>query len=112
MSGFAALAYFNVHPVFGIQYYAVFFDNALVYTVIYGKALEVPERISKTRNALSLAANRLKNRADWKRIERQVRSIPLVGVKVGEFHVLEKMSTPVFLDFVLNNVVNLLVTFK
>ena len=112
VSGFAALAYFSVHPVFGVQYYAVFFDTSFIYMVIYGKAFEVPQRISKTRNAIRLAANRLKNRAEWKMIERQVRSIPEVGVKVGEFHVLEKTSTPVFLDFVVNNVVNLLVTFK
>ena len=110
--GFAAVAYFSVHPVFGLMYYAMFFDTSFIYTVIYGKAFKVPERISKTRNAIRLAANGLKNRAEWKMIERQVRSIPSVRVKVGEFHILERTSTPIFLDFVFKSVVNLLVTFK
>ena len=41
---------------------------------------------------------------------RRVRSIPSVGLKVGDFHMLERESTPIFMDYVLKNIVNLLVT--
>ena len=41
----------------------------------------------------------------------QVRSIPAsVGIKVGDFHMLERVSTPVFVHYVITNIVNLPVT--
>ena len=41
---------------------------------------------------------------------RRLKSIPLTGLKVGGFHFLETTSTPIFIDYVVNKIVNLLVT--
>ena len=65
----------------------------------------------KTKNLLWSSATR-NGRASGRRIlEKQVKSIPPVGIKVGEFHMLERASTPVFLHYVLTNIVNMLVAF-
>ena len=45
-------------------------------------------------------------------LNRQLKSVPSTGIKVREFHVLERTSTLVFLHYVFVNVVNMLVTFK
>ena len=42
---------------------------------------------------------------------RQARSIQPVGIKVGGFHTLERLSTPIFIQYVLANVVNMLVAY-
>ena len=41
---------------------------------------------------------------------RHLVSIPPIGFKVGDFHLLKRASTPIFIDYVVNNIVNLLVT--
>ena len=43
-------------------------------------------------------------------VNRQVKSISADGINVGDFHTLERTSTPVFVDYVVRNIVNLLVT--
>ena len=44
-----------------------------------------------------------------KALEMLMNSIPLVGLRVGDFHMLERVSTPVFMDYVVRSIVNLLV---
>ena len=49
-----------------------------------------------------------------KMVKMQVRSVAgalgRLGIKVGDFHMLERASTPVYIDFVIMSIVNLLVT--
>ena len=45
-------------------------------------------------------------RAEWKVLKRRLISIPSMEIKVGEFHTLERNSTPVFLNYVLTSVVS------
>ena len=111
-AGYAAIAHFSDHPIFGIMYYVVCIEASLLYSISYQKAFKVPHLIEKARMACKLSGQRLASRAQYRGIEKQLRSIPPVGIKVGEFHMLERTSTPLFLQYVLTNIVNMLVTFK
>ena len=110
--GYAAIAHFNQHPVFGTMYYIVFFETSFVYTVIYEKAFKIPYLMATAKISLSLRAQGMQNEVPRKVLARQLKSMPLVGIKVGGFHLLERTSTPVFLHYILVNIVNMLVTFK
>ena len=98
-SGYTAIAHFSDHPVFGVMYYVIFADCSLTYAVMYEKGFKVPDLITKVRAALRLRARRFGNKAQRNLLERQVMSIPPVGIKVGGFHMLERTATPVFLNF-------------
>ena len=112
VSGYAGIAHFSEHVVFGIMYYALLFEGSLIYTLMYEKGFKVPTLFGKTRTLLMLRANRNVSRADWKVLKRRLISIPSMGIKVGGFHTLERTSTPVFLNYVLTNVVSMLVALE
>ena len=110
--GYAAIAHFKDYTIFGVMYYALFLDASLIYTLLYEKALRVPALFKESKVQLRFCAKRIKVRAERDLLERQALSVPPVGIKVGSFHVLERTSTPVFVNFVLNNVVSMLVVYK
>ena len=112
INGYAAIAHFGEHPIFGVLYYVIWIDCAIIYTVIYEKAFKVPDLITKTKTAFRLRERGMRNKAARNVFERQVKSVQPMGIAVGEFHTLERTSTPVFVDYVLTNIVNMLVAYR
>ena len=109
VTGYAAIAHFTDFPLFGVMYYVIFFDVLLIYALLYEKGFKVAALFERAKDTLVLHSRKGANGAEWKILKRQVRSIPTVGIKVGEFHMLERTSTPVFLHYVLGNVITMLV---
>ena len=107
-AGYAAIAHFNDHPLFGVMYYCILLDCSYVYIMGYGKAFKIPALFERaTQRAMLLAGNGSSEASKvWMR---QIRSIPRIGIKVGEFQMMEQVSTLIFIDFVLGNVVSMLV---
>ena len=112
ISGYAAIAHFTDHPVFGIMYYILLVDLVLVYSIIYAKAFRVPLLIRNATMSLEVFANGIGNKAERNFLRKQVKAIPPQGIQVGRFHTLERTSTPVFLHYILTNVVNMLVAYR
>ena len=111
--GYAAITHFQDYPIFGMMYYVILLDASLVYILIYGTGFKVSDAFCKVKHMLRLRASRYgRRRREWKTLDRQLKSIPSVGIKVGQFHVLERTSTPIFLHYVLINIVNMLVAYR
>ena len=43
---------------------------------------------------------------------RAIRSVPTIGIKVGDFHTFERMSTANFLGFAVKNITRILIGFR
>ena len=115
ISGYAAIAHFKDHPIFGAMYYFIFFNASLVYILVYDQAFKVPDLFGQAVRVTLLRVGKQREpglAVKKKVLDRQLKAVPAVGVKVGEFHTLERISTPVFLNYVLNNVVSMLVAFE
>lgn len=100
-----------------MMYYVIFFDVTVAYSLMYQKALKTPALFKQALNAelgmLRHERDKVTGRGTITRVlVRQFRSIPSMGIKVGEFHTLERTSTPAFLDFALKNIVSMLMAFK
>ena len=108
MTGYAAIAHFRKQPVFGVLYYVMFLDGFLIYTLLYEKGFMVPRLFEQAKTMLMLSGTQ----AEREMLRRQVKSIPPLGIMVGQFHMLERTSTPVFMHYVLSNIVSMLVVFK
>ena len=72
----------------------------------------MPALFGKVRDKLMLRSTKGLGKAERNMLKRQLRSISSMGIKVGEFHMLERSSTPVFLHYILTNIVNMLVAYK
>ena len=112
ISGYAAIAHFKENPIFGIMYYVILFDASLTYSLIYEKGFKVPHTLEKVKNLLQLSTSKTGNRTQRQIIGRQLMSIPPVGIKVGDFHMLETTSATAYLNYVLTHIVNMLVAFR
>ena len=82
--------------------------------VVYAKAMLVPALFNKAKMAILRRASSLRkmNRMENAILRKQLISIPIVGIKVGEFHTFERTSIPEFLDYVLRNIVSMLVAYQ
>ena len=107
IAGFSAVAHFREHPIFGILYYVLVLNATLMYTLMYGKTFEIPRLLDEAKSLALLLLHGQRRGI----LRRQILSIPSTGIKVGSFHTFEQASTPIFLDFVFKNIVNLLVTY-
>ena len=117
ITGYAAIAHFDEHPIFGIMYYVIFANVTVAYSLMYQKAFKIPALFKQIVNAeltkLGPGKDQAISRTAQKKVlVRQFRSFPSMAIKVGQFHSLERTSTPLFLDFVLRNILGMLVTFN
>ena len=111
--GCAAIVHLQDHVVFGVMYYVVFVDAAAIYALVYQKAFAVPDSFGNTIQKVLERIRMDQPRGTWRSVmEKRLRSIPLVGIKVGSFNTLERISTAVFLDFVMRNIVGMLVMYS
>ena len=110
MNGYAALAHGWKTPVFGCLAFCVFCDLMFLYGFVYEKAFAIPEGFGKVKWNLKMRMRLWRTGRTAKMVNMQVKSNPDVGIKVGDFHTLERVSTPVFIDYVVRNIVNILVS--
>ena len=106
--GYSALISWD-HFAHGIFSSIIFADTLGLYSVLYEKAFAIPDEFKTAKKAMliGIRASRLGliRRAYAKRC---VWSIPNAGIRVGSFHTFERLSTPIFVDFVVRNVAGLL----
>ena len=114
VSGYAATSHFAEFPMFGVTYCILFLDGVVIYTVVYAKAMLVPSLFKQEKRAVRYRAGRSRkmNKVENTILQTRLLSIPSVGIKVGEFYTFERNSIPVFLDYVLRNIVSMLVAYQ
>ena len=97
-----------------LAYWGLFFgaEFAMAYCAIFHKAFAIP---SHTKNFKMRLSNFVKSNTigpsrhyfcAW------IRSIPPTGIKVGNFHLFERMSTPNFLSFGIKNITRIVIAYR
>ena len=71
-----------------------------------GEGLESLERMMEIQSARLVKAE---ERKYWARV---LRSIPWMGIKVGDFNRVERQAVPIYIDFCVKQIVSLLLAFK
>ncbi|CAG7731331.1 unnamed protein product, partial [Allacma fusca] len=84
-----------------------------LYIVIAENGFRIQVGMKKYRSKILLAAGFLVPQLGRHHVVRSIRSIPAeVGIQVGNFHKLERTSTPNFFYFTLRNIVRILIGFR
>lgn len=112
--GYAAVAYFHDNIALAIICCLSCADIGTIYSLVYQKGFQVQSAFAQVVQAMmyKLTGNRGNGQGSGNAvIKRQLKSVPSVGIKVGNFHTLERTSTPIFLDFVGRNIVSMLVVY-
>ena len=87
----------GVNAVFGILALSVVVDAMFLYAFVYERASEIPELLVIIKRNLGARVGMLRSGREKAVLCREVSSIPSVGLRVGNSHMLERMSTPIFI---------------
>ena len=113
-TGYVTLVHFWDNPIVGAVIAVMFVDCFVSYSVIYEKAFSIPDSVEKVKATLLLSLRTRQGHSDKERqlLRRRVASVRCLGISVGGFHYLERTSTPAFVDFVVQNIVGALISFR
>ena len=64
--GYAAIAHFKIHPIFGITYFILFIEASMIYMLVYENGFQVSDIVQKAKTLLRLRATRNGKAAEWR----------------------------------------------
>ena len=111
LGGFSTIHLAHSNPLLAIVYFIGTFNAAIAYISMFQLAFQVTKGVEHLKKVIEVKFIGLPS--SWARtyLARILRSIPVLAVNVGGFHEAERESVPIFLDFVVKQIVNLLLTF-
>ena len=84
----------------------------MVYILMFQLAFQITLKVNKIKEVIEVKLAELTVPHQIKYCEKIVKSITRLSLKVAGFHEVERDSIPRFLDFVVTQIVSLLLTFK
>lgn len=98
LAGFAAVHFFASRGLLALCNGIIAVQGFIVFTVLYDKGFSVPRSMAKLKNSLlwELKMSSSISRREKKRLGQEIRSVGTVAVLVGDFHRLQRISTPIF----------------
>ena len=86
---------------------------SLIFVILFDKAFKIPGQIERFKAGLRLKCERIQlNKMGKTYLRQKIGSVPNLGVNVGGFNIMERESTPRFVNFLLYQVSSLLITFR
>ena len=112
--GFAAVQFFHDDYILGICNVIVMVEAAFVYPFCYDKGFAIPRSTARLKRLLLLRLKQSSVITEAQKCHklRQLRSSRGMAIQVGNFHQLQRVSTPIFLDFSVKNVVRLAMFYR
>ena len=113
--------YFHLNQILGIFYMILSIYVAVTYIMIYDRGFCIPQRISRlkfhvTVMSFSVFQTKIFTTAEQfresKEIAAIIQSFPPVGIHVGAFTMLQRVSTPEYLQFVTEKAMTILVSIR
>ncbi|CAG7717447.1 unnamed protein product [Allacma fusca] len=108
--GFYGFKYFKSNWILALIFLSVFTIGVCLYPIVNERAFAIPGMITEYKRTICLVALKLPPH-QRKVIVKSVHSVKSLGIKVGNFMELDRLSAPEFLHFVAMKIVDLLVGF-
>ena len=106
--GFSTIRLAHSNPLLALVYVIMTLNCGTAYIAIFQLAYKVTEGVEDLKKVIEVKYTELPFPMKRLVFGRVLRSIPLLTVKVGGFHEAERESVPRFLDFVVKQIVGLL----
>ncbi|CAG7667506.1 unnamed protein product [Allacma fusca] len=109
IAGYMAVRYFSNNPMTGIFCIVLAVDSLACFGLIYEKAFMIPANMVRLKEQVSVAIFDRRDIGSSISLIKTLRSIPRLGIRVGSFHTMERLSTLLFIEFVTSKLANTLV---
>ena len=83
----------------------------IAYTALFQLAYKVTETAEEFKKVIELKSMELPFPLAKRNFKQILKSVPVLVIDVGGFHAVEKESVPIFLDYIVQQIVDLLLTF-
>ena len=118
LCGFGGIQFLHINPLLAISNACFALDAGLAYNILYDRGFAIPRQFGALKKLivlkmrLKLAQERVDCRNRMLEVVKGVKAVRVMGVRVGAFHYLQRLSTPNFFDFCTKNLVRLFVAFQ
>ena len=89
----------------------LFIIIASTFLGMYNFAYRIPIYVELVKDEILFQSQSLKNTLQRREIRMRMKAIPKLAIKSSQFHQIERESTPIFLDFVVQQTLGLLLTY-
>lgn len=112
--GFGAVQFIHTYTALSALYFTMVLDAFLLFNTIYDKGFAVPQKFSTIKRTLAYKIKRVVGLEDGevKYVLKELASVKAMSIRVGTFHYLERVSTPMFLDFSVKNAARLVMAYR
>ena len=117
LCGFGAIQFSHENPFLAVINFVFALDAMMVFNLLYDRGFTIPRQFSILKR-LTLLKLKLKviqgatGTESLVSVEKGVKSVRVMAIQVGAFHHLQRLSTPLFLDFCGKNLVRLVMRFR
>ena len=98
-----------IEPIVSLMFFIIMFNGVVFYSVMWGYVYTIPETVLQFRHQLAITATAGGRKSKY--FKSVAKSFRCVGVKVGSFRDMERLSTLLFVDFVGSSVASMLISF-
>ena len=111
VGGFGFLKLLNKTPVLALIFGNVFIVAILVFPITFNGTHQITEKVEELKREILVKSRKVRTRNGIKEVEKILKSVQRLGIKVGGFNYMERESTLIFLQYVLEQIVSLLLMF-
>ena len=113
-SGFTAIQFYESDRFLGLCNALIATEGTFVFLFCYDRGFSVPRSIARVQRSLMLRLRQSESISDTQRayVTKQLSSMRKMAIQVGNFHYLQRASTPRFFDFCVKNTVRLVMSYR
>ena len=112
--GFAAIQFHESDRFLGLCNGLIVVEATFVFLFCYDRGFSVPRSITSVQRLMMLRLRQSESITDNQRayLMKQLSSMRKMAIRVGNFHYLQRASTPSFFDFCVKNTVRLVMSYR
>ena len=112
LDGFSAIRIIHTNLLMGVLYIYLGFSAIVGYLGMFQFGYKVEEKFEDLKRMLEIKSMFLVNPVERKYWAGVLKSIPRMGIRLGGFNRVEREAVPVYIDFSICQIVDLLLAFK
>ena len=104
----------HTHPLFALPFAVLFIEGNVLYIVLFDKVYQITDKVEQLKEEILTKAQ---NTNFWdvgkkEEYKKMCRSVQKMGIQAGGFYLMERENTLFFMDYVVEQVVGLLLMFS
>lgn len=113
IGGFLIVKFLTSHPFFAIPPVVLCFEAFINHFVIFDKVYRITDKVEELKDRILEKANSPKQNVRVRdEYTKFCKSVQRPGIQAGGFYVLQRENTLIFMDYVINQIVSLVLTFQ